>query len=312
MSKTVVIDAGHGGHDGGATANGLKEKDLTLDIAKRIQSKLKGSELKVIMTRSTDKYLTLSERANIANRNKADLFVSVHINSGGGTGFESFIYSGNVSANTQKLQETIHRNIMDQMDVADRGEKRANFAVVRQTSMPAVLTENLFIDTKADAAKLKDSKQLDKIAQGHADGIIEYLGIKGKQTASKSKKKKPAAKPKPQSTPKANLTVDSKWGKKLTRSLQNALGTPVDGIISGQLRNSVTNSLYGGVRYGGTGSPMVEALQRRIGEKADGLLGPGTVRGLQRYLGTPVDGVLSRPNSVVVGELQKRLNAGTF
>src|SRR5699024_12766621 len=88
MAKIVVLDAGHGGHDPGAQSGGLREKDLTLDIVKRTINKLKKYNVKVIATRTTDKFISLSGRANIANKNKADLFVSVHINSGGGTGLD--------------------------------------------------------------------------------------------------------------------------------------------------------------------------------------------------------------------------------
>ncbi len=127
---------------------------------------------------------------------------------------------------------------------------------------------------------------------------------------------KPAApskpKPKPKPAEKSSLTVDGKWGKSTTKALQKALGTPVDGIISKQPRNSVSQSLYGGtVQFGNGGSNVIVALQRKIKVAADGKLGPATVKALQRNLGTPVDGVLSRP-SVVVKELQRRLNAGTF
>lgn len=111
---------------------------------------------------------------------------------------------------------------------------------------------------------------------------------------------------------KASLTVDGKWGNGTTRALQRSLGTPQDGIISGQPKNSVTQSLYGStVSYGRGGSVVIRALQKKVGAKQDGLLGPATVRALQRYLGTVQDGKLSRP-SLVVKELQRRLNAGTF
>lgn len=110
----------------------------------------------------------------------------------------------------------------------------------------------------------------------------------------------------------ANLSVDGKWGKSTTRALQKALGTPVDGIISKQPRNSVSQSLYGNtVRFGRGGSNVIVALQRKIGADVDGKLGPATIRALQKHLGTVQDGVLSRP-SLVVKELQRRLNAGTF
>src|SRR5699024_4723539 len=133
--------------------------------------------------------------------------------------------------------------------------------------------------------------------------------LSGKKTSAPiSKPTKPAKKPS-----KANLKVDGKWGKDTTRALQRALGTPVDGIISRQPRNSVTTSFYGDtISFGsGNGSPVVRALQRKVGAKVDGKLGPETVRRLQRYLGTVQDGKLSRP-SLVVRELQRRLNAGTF
>lgn len=115
------------------------------------------------------------------------------------------------------------------------------------------------------------------------------------------------------SSNKANLTVDGKWGNNTTESLQQSLGTPVDGIISNQRRNSVSQSLYGTtVKFSNNGnSNVIVALQKKVGAKADGLIGPATVRSLQSYLGTVVDGVLSRP-SMVVKEMQRRLNKGTF
>lgn len=111
---------------------------------------------------------------------------------------------------------------------------------------------------------------------------------------------------------KANLTVDGKWGNSTTRALQKALGTPVDGIISKQPSNSVTRAFYGNtIQFGSGASNVVIALQKKVGSNADGKLGPATIRALQKYLGTPQDGKLSRP-SLVVKELQRRLNAGTF
>jgi len=302
----IILDPGHGGHDGGASSGKLKEAKLTLKIAKKIKKKLKKYNVTVKMTRTTDKYLSLTERTNIANNWGADAFISVHINSGGGTGFESFIYNGGTSSNTKTLQNKVHAAIMSQIDVKDRGQKKANFAVVRQTTMPAILTENLFVD--GDNKLLKKNKVLNQLADGHVAGIVDYFGLaKGKKPKkSKPKKKKPAKKK------KSNLTVDGKWGKSTTRALQKALGTPVDGIISKQPRNSVSQSLYSNtVSFGSGGSNVIVALQNKIKVSADGKLGPATVRALQKYLGTPVDGVLSRP-SVVVKELQKRLNKGTF
>src|SRR5699024_6935311 len=213
MTKSICLDAGYGGHDGGAISLGLKEKDLILDIAKRMQTKLKNYNVKVVMTRTSDKYLTLTERANIANRANADLFISVHINAGGGTGFETFVYNGTNDTKTKQLQNSVHNGIMKQIGGVDRGKKSANFAVVRQTNMPAVLTENLFIDRKEDAAKLKDSKFIDKVAQGHVDGIVAYLGLKKRNTSSTNKK------PTTSSNKSTNTKQPTKKGDMKTKSV---------------------------------------------------------------------------------------------
>lgn len=120
---------------------------------------------------------------------------------------------------------------------------------------------------------------------------------------------------KPKATPKKTspkLVVDGSWGAATTRELQRALGTPVDGVISGQYRNNTTRSIYS-VKFGApyTGSLLIKSLQRKVGAKVDGYIGPDTVRRLQRHLGTPVDGVISK-GSLMVKELQRRLNNGTF
>jgi N-acetylmuramoyl-L-alanine amidase len=188
----LVIDPGHGGHDPGAVANGLKEKDLTLTIAKHIGRMLAEYEgVEVHYTRTDDRFLELSERAAIANKLKADYFISVHINAGGGTGFESYIYNGNVGSATIAYQNVIHSEIMKAIgNVTDRGKKRANYAVLRETNMPAILTENLFIDNRNDATKLKSEQFILQVAHGHVQGIVKAFGLK--------KKAKPQPQPKPQ------------------------------------------------------------------------------------------------------------------
>jgi N-acetylmuramoyl-L-alanine amidase len=184
----IFIDPGHGGNDPGTVANGLKEKELTLKIAKKIQSLLgEYQNISVKLSRTTDVYLSLSERADMANGWGADYFISVHINAGGGTGFESYIYNGSVSSATIAYQNVMHQEIMKAIgNVKDRGKKRANFAVVRETKMPAILTENLFIDNANDATKLKSDSFLSQIAFGHVQGIVKAFGLK-KSGSSTSK-----------------------------------------------------------------------------------------------------------------------------
>lgn len=187
MTK-VFINPGHGGKDPGAVGNGLQEKEIVLQLGKKIVAMLKDYDVEVKLFRADDTYYSLDRICKEANDWKANLFISLHVNAGGGTGFESYIYNGSVSSKTRTYQNTIHAEIMKQLaGVRDRGKKRANFAVVRQTKMPAILTENLFIDTKSDAQKLKDSKFINKIAQGHANGIVKALGLKKKPKPTTTK-----------------------------------------------------------------------------------------------------------------------------
>ena len=191
MTK-IMVDGGHGGKDGGAQGNGLSEKVLTLKICQKIKEKLEEYEnITVGMTRNTDMYLDLSKRADMANRWNADAFISVHINSATTTsarGFESFIYKDSPSAKTQAFQNGVHAEIMKQIknDMPDRGKKRANFAVLRETGMIALLTENGFIVNGSDASKLKNDSFLDRLAQGHVNGIVSFFGLKKKEVPKTS------------------------------------------------------------------------------------------------------------------------------
>lgn len=183
----LYLDVGHGGSDPGAIGNGLKEKDLTLQIGKKINDLLKDYEgITVKMSRSTDKTLSLKQRTDEANKWGADLLLSIHINAGGGTGFESFIYNGTVNNTTVKYRDIIHDEIMKVLKgVKDRGKKRANFHMLRESKMPAIITENMFIDTKKDADKLKEQSFINKIAQGHVNGIVKLFNLKKKKTDTK-------------------------------------------------------------------------------------------------------------------------------
>lgn len=185
----IFIDPGHEGVtkglDPGAVGNGLKEADLTLDIAKRMRGKLSTyNNVQVKLSREGNKKLTLSQRAKMANDWGADIFISIHINAGGGIGFESYIYNGSVSSSTIAYQNIIHEEIVKATGWNDRGKKRENYAVLRETKMPAILTENGFIDNTTDANKLKNDSFLDKIAQGHVNGIVKLFNLKKNSTPS--------------------------------------------------------------------------------------------------------------------------------
>jgi N-acetylmuramoyl-L-alanine amidase len=136
----IYLDAGHGGKDSGAVGNGLLEKNVTLEIIKRIDALLRANykDVEIMQTRTTDVFLTLDERTNKANNWKADVFLAVHINSGptSARGFESHIYT-DVGADTKAFQNVMHENIFGQVradGVTDRGKKQSNFHVLREST----------------------------------------------------------------------------------------------------------------------------------------------------------------------------------
>lgn len=177
----IYVDAGHGGNDPGAQGNGLKEKDVTLKIAKKVQEYLGGyNNATVKMSRTTDKAVSLAARTNEANAWGADYFLSIHINAGGGAGYEDYIYHTlSDTSHTAKLRNTTHAEVMKLNGLSDRGKKKKNLHVLRESSMPAMLSENGFIDTKADANKMKTTSWINDVARGHVNGLAKALGLKG-------------------------------------------------------------------------------------------------------------------------------------
>src|SRR5699024_3046023 len=170
--KKVFIDAGHGGNDPGASGYGLKEKDLTLAIARQMKDYLgkmfSGVDVKI--SRTKDRSLTLKDRTNAANAWEANMLVSIHINAGGGRGFESYMYNGAFKGKekTREMQKVLHEAILAETGFVNRGMKEQNFHMVGASQMPSVLTENGFIDQKEDAGLLKSPAFINKIAKGHA------------------------------------------------------------------------------------------------------------------------------------------------
>jgi N-acetylmuramoyl-L-alanine amidase len=191
-SKTVVLDPGHGGKDSGAIGNGIYEKDIVLKIAQGTKKYLEDNfeGVAVLMTRTKDEFIELLDRSKKANSWKASLFVSIHINASvnkAALGFETFIFEKSTSANTKKLQDLIHASIMKHAPYfKDRGQNKANFSVLRNTVMSAVLTEIGFITNSTDASQLKDNAKINNIAKGHGEGIASFLGLKRKAATPKS------------------------------------------------------------------------------------------------------------------------------
>lgn len=181
MAIKIFIDPGHGGTDPGTVGHGLQEKDLTLNITLKIRDILNAEYTghTIHMSRTTDQTITLRQRTDMANAWNADFFLSVHVNAGGGTGYEDYIYSRlSDNSTTAKRRDIIHREIIASIpDVRNRGKKKANFHVLRETTMSAMLTENLFIDRREDAERLKQDRFLNQIARGHAVGLAKALSL---------------------------------------------------------------------------------------------------------------------------------------
>jgi len=178
MAK-IFLDPGHGGHDSGAVGSRSYEKSNVLKVALKLAEYLRQMGHTVKLSRSTDVFLSLTQRTNLANSWGADIFVSLHNNSAvnkSATGFETFIYNGNVSAKTRTLQNNVHNAIAKSIGIRDRGKKRANLAVVRQSKMPAVLIEYAFISNKSDESILIN--EVDKLALLTANGIASFYGQK--------------------------------------------------------------------------------------------------------------------------------------
>lgn len=180
----IFLDAGHGGKDLGAIGNGLHEKDVALDITQRIEQKLQAYQnIDIKLSRNKDKFLTLDERTDMANAWGADCFLSLHLNAVDdktARGFESFIFNGPVQKATQAFQNVLHEEIIKKIGKlisVDRGKKRANFHVLRESNMPAVLGENLFVSSASDANLLKSNSFLDTLAQGYVTGLEKYFGL---------------------------------------------------------------------------------------------------------------------------------------
>lgn len=182
--KVIIIDPGHGGNDPGAVNKDNFEKVYNLTIAKKIQSYLQNNyEVNVMMTRNSDETVSLEQRTNLANSKNADLYVSIHQNSGGGEGFESYIYQS-AGAETKRIQNAIHvlaATVMNKYGARDRGQKRANFHVLRETKMPAVLLEVLFLDNAQNLNLLKREGFQNEVSAAIATGIAQSLSLSKKQ-----------------------------------------------------------------------------------------------------------------------------------
>lgn len=185
--KTIVIDPGHGqvkswgGSDPGAVGpTGLIERDVTLDISLKLARILEDKGANVILTRKGDTTLTLSGRANVANANNADIFVSIHCNANTKSTVHgtSTYYYGNVGGQAEirkKLASIVQAELVKATQRRNLGVLQANFAVLRYTNMPSILVETAFISNPEEEKLLANPDFRTKIAEGIGNGIELYF-----------------------------------------------------------------------------------------------------------------------------------------
>lgn len=180
---TVVIDAGHGGKDPGAIAgDGTREKDLNLDVAKRLDKHLKAMGFNTIMTRSDDTFVELGGRTDIANNNYADFFMSIHFNAFSKTsnGIETLYYPNETNEdytlNHRKVAEIFHNEVLNATKRGSRGiNARPNLVVLNKTKMPAILAELGFLTNPTELALIKTDKYKEDAARALAVSILKYF-----------------------------------------------------------------------------------------------------------------------------------------
>ena len=176
--KLIVIDAGHGGKDPGAVGTKTQEKILTLKASKMLESELQKQGFKVYMTRSTDEYVGLYDRAAIANDLDATLFVSVHVNAftNPSTSGIEVLYGNDLLTSDKGLAKSIQTELIKALGGVDRNIKSMpRLIVLKETNMTSVLAELGFISNPAEQDKLMSEAYLQKAAEAMSRGIINFL-----------------------------------------------------------------------------------------------------------------------------------------
>lgn len=193
-NKTIVIDPGHGGIDGGASANGLLEKDINLSIALKLRTYLEQQGFNVILTRETDVSLDsmyqksrtrhqrdLNARVNIINNSNPQFFISIHTN----CNFKNprangayVFYSTKASKSpvlAHCVQDSLNLGIENNSNTPLRQPQKANFFILSNTKIPGILVEVAFLSNSKDFELLKNDEYRDKIAESIANGAIQYI-----------------------------------------------------------------------------------------------------------------------------------------
>ncbi len=185
----IFIDPGHGGVDGGAGRAPYLEKELVLTLSTRLRNYLQNNfeNVSIAMSRSADATLSLSDRTTAANRWGADFLISIHFNAFNGVarGYEDFVYSTIAAGSrTENIRIAIHNEVVSRVlnkyGIPNRGRKKANFHMVRESNMPAVLVETLFVDNAADQRLIANANFINDIVAAYGEGIARGMNLRRK------------------------------------------------------------------------------------------------------------------------------------
>jgi N-acetylmuramoyl-L-alanine amidase len=177
QGRTIVVDAGHGGKHAGAKGLYHLEKSLCLKMAVELQSALERRGANVIMTRTSDVFVSLDARCQIANQSGADIFISIHCNSmprrNLQSGTETYWHS---SQQSRRLARALHPRVVGTVRGRDGGIRNRSFQVIRETQMPSVLLEIAYINNTQDELLLADGDFHGRLADNIARGVLDYFG----------------------------------------------------------------------------------------------------------------------------------------
>ncbi len=177
VGKVIVVDAGHGGNDNGATGSSFStlEKTINLQVAQLLRNKLEAAGAKVIMTRNDDRKLTLQQRVDVAVQNKADAFISIHHNTHPNAMTNGTIVFYYNKGNSSKLASLVQNEIVKATNYKDLQSRFGNYFVLRENPVVSILAEIGFLSNYNDEIRLRSTKQQDLAAEGLYKGILQYF-----------------------------------------------------------------------------------------------------------------------------------------
>ncbi|MFF2529315.1 SH3 domain-containing protein [Brevibacillus sp. NPDC058079] len=183
VGKVIVVDAGHGGTDGGSTGSSFStlEKTVNLQVSMLLRNKLEAAGAKVIMTRADDRKLTLQQRVDIAIQNQANIFVSVHHNTHPNSATNGSIIFYYSQGNSSKLASLVQTELVKATSYKDMNYRYGNYFVLRENPVPSILAEISFLSNYNDEIRARSEKQQDLAAEGLFKGIVQYFNTQSNQ-----------------------------------------------------------------------------------------------------------------------------------